>query len=309
MSNNASNPVIKMIQEVRERFRRDLYKAQLNHDSAIATLKRHLEVVDQLGEMVLKGQLLETIGTIELERGNFEAAYTYYEESYQVFESIGDEMRVGSMLNNLGEVHRYMGKYIEATDYYVRARAIASRNRRYPLIISTFNNEGQARLAGGSVDEAIELLKRGLVVNSESGEFDINTIQSTLPEIHSSLAMAYCRKQDYAEAWDNVQRALEIAGEFKQVTQMARAHHTMAYLAMNDPNFTGDIHQHFEQSKSLWRTLDSKVELGRTLALEGDYWTQVGDTEQANLAYQEAIEHLSRAKLTDEVATIRQRMG
>jgi G-protein signaling modulator 2 len=308
MSNN-NNPVIKMIQEVRIKFRKDLYKAELNHDSAITTLKRHLDVVDQLGEMTLKGQLLETIGTIELERGNFEEAFVYYEDGYQVFEGTGDEVRVGMMLNSLGEAYRHMGNYNEAANYYIRAREIAIRNRNYPSIIMSYNNEGQARLAAGFVDEAIELLKKGLVVNSESGEFNIDVIQSTLPEIHSSLAMAYCRKDEYAEAWDNVQRALEIAGEFRQVTQMARAHHTMAYIAMRDSNFTGDIHNYFEQSKSLWRTLDSKVELGRTLALEGDYWLQLDDQAQANLCYQEAMNHLAKAKLDDEVAAIRQRMS
>jgi tetratricopeptide (TPR) repeat protein len=307
MSDN-NNPVVKMITEVRNNIRKDLYKGKLNYESSVSTLKRHIDVVKKMDEPILLGQIYDTLGTIELERGSYQEAGEYYQQAYDAFDTAQDESRMGAMLNNLGEVYRQMGDYAKAGDLYIRSREIAIRTKRYSLIINTYNNEGQLRLANGEIEEAIRLLNRGLVVNSESGQWSVEIIQSTLPEIHSSLAKAYSLKKDYPAAWENAHRALDIATEFSQVVQMARANQTMAFIAIHDPEFTGDALQFFEQSRSLWTMLGSRVELGRLMALEGEYWASRGDQEHATQAYTEAAMLLDQAQMHQEAEVIRQRL-
>jgi tetratricopeptide (TPR) repeat protein len=257
----------------------------------------------------LEGQLLETLGTIELERGNYASAEVFYQQSLAVFERIEDISRVGVMLNNLGEIRRRSGHYEEAVEYFQRAREIARKTARFSSLISTYNNEGQTWLAAGDIPRAIKLLHEGLQVHTDSGQWDVNVIQSTLPEIHSSLAEAYARQGDIAEAWEQANRALELAQEFNQVQQIARAYQAMAFINMHDPNSDDHVLDLIESSRQHWHLISGTVELGRLMAMKGDYFKARNQTQAAEEAYISAIDYLTKAQLHAEAEAIRQKMG
>lgn len=309
MTNSSQpNPVFQMIQQIREQIRKDLYAGKLQYDSSMTLLKRHLKVADEQEQHVLVGQLYETMGTIEVERGNFQDAREYYDNSLKKFEELHDVGRVGVMLNNIGEVYRRSGDVEKAPDYYIQARNIARQTSNHSLIITTYNNEGQTALAAGDLDRAIELLKQGLITHSDSGEWNLRTIKSTLPEIHSSLGEAYARQGDFAQAWKNVERALEISQEFQQVQQIAKAYQTMAFIALQDNTDSHDIPKYIEESSRHWSLLNAKVELARATVLKGDYYKSQDDLAQANKAYKTAIEYLEEAQLLHEAEKIRAKL-
>ena len=302
------NPVFKMIEQIREQIRKDLYAGKLQYDSSMALLKRHLKVVDEQGNLILAGQIYETMGTIEVERGNFQDARDYYEQAMQRFEEAHDVSRTGVMFNNIGEVYRRSGEAEKASDYYIQARNIARQTSRHSLIITTYNNEGQATLATGDLDRAIELLQQGLITHSDSGEWNLSTIKSTLPEIHSSLGEAYARQGNFEQAWTNVERALEIAQEFQQVQQIARAYQTMALIALLDNSGDHNILKYIEESRRHWDLLNARVEIARVIALKGDYHKSQGDLDQATEAYQTAIQYLEEAQLHHEAEKVRAKL-
>lgn len=302
------NPIFAMIKQIRDQIRKDLYGGKLQYESSMALLKRQLNVVNAEEYPIVVGQLYETMGTVELERGNYSDAREFYENSLKFFENANDAGRVGVMLNNLGEVHRRSGELDSARDYYIQARNLARQTSRHSLIITTYNNQGQTALAAGDLDNAIELLQRGLITHSDSGEWDLNTIKGTLPEIHSSLGEAYARQGDFKQAWKNVTQALELSQEFHQVQQIARAYQTKAFIAIQDEDDSHDILHYIEESRRHWQLLNARVELARLLALKGDYYKQKGVEKEATTAYETAIEYLEEAQLLNEADKVRDKL-
>ncbi|MCI0712821.1 MAG: tetratricopeptide repeat protein [Chloroflexi bacterium] len=304
----ASNPVVKMITEVRSKIRQDIYKGTLNYDSATSTLNRYLDVARKMDNRVLVGQIYETLGTIEVERGSYKEGYKLYEQSLEAFKSINDMGRVSAMLNNLGEVHSRIGNHDEAAKYYREARKLAEQTARLATIISSYNNEGRVCIATGKYDEAIELLNRGLQINMDSGKWDFNIVRSTIPEIHSNLAMAYCMKGEYDVAWHNAQRALEIASEFTQLDQVALAYQALAIIAARDDSRKEKAPEYFAQSRENWTKIEAVVSLGRLYAMEGDYWAGISNVDNARKSYAGAISCLDKAQLVKEADVVRQKL-
>lgn len=302
------NPFFKMVKQIREQVTKDLYAGKLKYDSSIAMLQRNLKIAEEQDFKLLSGQINDTIGMIELERGNFKDAEKFYKKALKYFEEINDVGRIGIMLNNLGEVHRRSGDTQNASDYYIQARNLARQTSQHSLIITTYNNEGQAELANGNLEQAIELLKNGLVTHSDSGEWNLNTIKSTLPEIHSSLGEAYARQGDFKQAWTNVERSLEIAQEFQQVQQIARAYRTMALIALHENNDEHDILHYLQESERHWDLLNATFEITRVQVLKGDYYKSQGDDENAEKAYAGALEYFKNAQLNHEADKIRAKM-
>lgn len=305
---DAENPLLKMVTQVRLKIRDDIYQGTLNYESATSTLNRYLDVAKKMNDLVLVGQIYETLGTIEVERSNYKQGYQLYEQSIDAFRKANDSGRVGVMLNNLGEVHRRVGNFEEALRYYSEARQASEASGRQSTVISTYNNEGQVRLALGQIDEAIAIFNEGLRINSDSGQWSRTTLQSTLPEIHSKLAEAHALKQDFAVAWQNAQRALEISEAYNQFNQLAQAYQAMAFIAMRDSARHDQCPDLFRKSRTYWERVHATVELGRLYDLEGDYWHGQANQIKANQAYQKAVTHLEKGQLVKEAQQVRNKI-
>jgi tetratricopeptide (TPR) repeat protein len=299
-----NSPVVKMIQEMRTRVRKDLYSGKLNYEASTALLQRQIPIADRMNDLLLKGQIYESLGTVELELGNYEKGYNYYQESLKAFTNIEDSFRIGVMLSNLGEIYRRWGKPEEAADYYVRARELARQSGQNRLVITTYNNEGQVWLAVGQVERAIELLEMGLKISDET-DWEITTRQQSVPEILSSLAEAYGRLGDYNLAWTHSTRALNIANQHNQVHQIARAYQAMAFIAIQEKREPESITDYLMMSREYWLKIGSKVELGHLMQMQGDYWMTQENPAKAIPAYMEAVQYYEDTHMHTELEKIR----
>ncbi|MCI0712822.1 MAG: tetratricopeptide repeat protein [Chloroflexi bacterium] len=308
-----TNPVVNMVQEIRTKVRKDLYGGTLNYDATIALLKRQVSVAEKMKDLLLLGQIYETMGTIELELGNYELGNEHYQKSLEAFETIEDSFRVGIMLNNIGEIYRRWGKPHEAAANYVRARQLAEEAEEPRLVITAYSNEGQVWLAFGEIDKGIDLLEKGLETANRYADWDRNTVSATvgqaLPEIRSNLAEAYASKGDFDKAWEHAQRALDAATEFKHLDQVARATQAMASIAMLQNTGEHDIPALLASALETWQKVGAKVDIAHLSKMEGDYWISQRDLEKANIAYQRAIEYFDEVRLTHEADTLREKLA
>lgn len=311
MSQNpqAANPVVNMITQVRQRIRKDLYAGQLDYDAAVVTIDRYLGVATKMDDQLLVGQLLETRGTIELERGHFEEGLAFYHEALAAFQDIDDAGRAGVMLNNIGEAYRRRGLLEEALDYYLRARELAIQAERHTLLLTTYNNEGQTRLAMGDVEEGLALLEQALSQAIAGGHYEATTAGQTIPEICSNLARIYAERDDFETAHQHATRALNLAVEYNQVGQQALAYQALALIASRDPTSDDDPTAYYEQSRVNWEKIGGRVELARMLIQQGDYLVANNQADTALEVYQEALTLLESAGLHDEAQALRKRLA
>jgi tetratricopeptide (TPR) repeat protein len=307
MTDHLDNPVNKMIHEVRTKLRRDLYSGQLDYKNAVQTLKRYIEIAQQMENWILVGQLYETIGTIELERGNYQKCLELYQLSLDYFHDADDMGRSGVMLSNIGEVYRRQGRTDEAADHFTRAREVAVDAGRVTLEITTYNNEGQTWVSAGEVERGIKLIEIGLE-KAHHADWDREIASDAIPEMRSGLAQAYAHKGDFEKAWEHVKLGFNLAKEYDQMQQMAYGYLSMAIIAQLDPNSQDDPAEYFRLSREHYEKISANAALGKMLIHEGNYWRDQGEKDRAQEAYREAVTRLEESGLYGEAEAVRDKL-
>ncbi|HSN74087.1 MAG TPA: tetratricopeptide repeat protein, partial [Anaerolineae bacterium] len=74
-----------------------------------------------------KARSLNLLGAIHTLLGNHERAWADREQALRLFREVGDHVWIGHLLNNLGEVARQRGDFPAALPYYQEALAVAER--------------------------------------------------------------------------------------------------------------------------------------------------------------------------------------
>jgi DNA-binding SARP family transcriptional activator/predicted ATPase len=109
---------------------------------------------------------LNLLGAVHTMLGNFDQARTCRERALILFRELGDEVWIGHILNNLGEIARQRGNYAEALQWYAQALHTAEKigNREGEAIYHC--NLGGAQVKLGAYQIAIEELRQALVLSS-----------------------------------------------------------------------------------------------------------------------------------------------
>ena len=95
----------------------------------------------------------------------------------------------------LGEIQRDQKKWSEAAEAYSRSVAID------PSDPGSWHNLGRVYRHAGRLDESVEAYKKSLEIAPEEGE------------VHFGLAITYLYKEDYAAAWEQVDKMQELGYE------------------------------------------------------------------------------------------------
>jgi tetratricopeptide (TPR) repeat protein len=308
MTDRDNNPLVKMITEVRTKIRRDLYSGELDFDVARSTLRKYIDIAQQMDDKILAGQLHESLGTIELELGNYDEGLALYQQSHDCFKEVDDIGRMGVMLSNIGEIYRRQGRNDEAAAHFTQARQMAITAKREMLVITTYNNEGQVWIAAGDLERGIGLIETGLEKAHEA-DWNREVASDAIPEMRSSLAQAYAQLGDFKAAWHNVKMGFNLAKEYNQLQQMAYGYLTMAIIAQLDPDSEEDPVEYFRLSREHYEKIQANAALGQMLVYEGEYWENKGHTANAHKVYREALPLLEKSRLISDVEKVRQRLS
>ncbi|MCB9436719.1 MAG: tetratricopeptide repeat protein [Anaerolineales bacterium] len=307
MNNDTNNPVYQMVRTVRNRIRDSLFKGTLDYDNSTATLKRYLTVAADMNHPLMAGQVTELLGTIELQRGEFNTAYEYYSQSLQYFKSYNDLQRVGILLGKLGELYRVWGKPDQAAKFFERSRVNAQQagDRRGEVI--TYTNEGLLWVEEGDPQLAASRLEKALQLAQDMTVYPL--IKEVLPDIYVGLAQSHLLLSNFAQAWKYANETLRLSTEVNRMSQIAAAYRIMARIAAMAPELRADPAALFEQSRSYWQQLHAKAELAKTLMLEGNYWFDENRPDQGMVCYMQAMQYYDDMKMRDRLRDVQNRLG
>jgi predicted ATPase/class 3 adenylate cyclase len=138
----------------------DLKSARRYYDEA-------LSIVTELGDRAFEGRLLNQVGTLALDEGQYELARQLYTESLQLRRETGNADGEASILNNLGELDRILGNHAEAREL-IKASITIRRTIGQPVIVEEINL-ACVTCHLGDIDAAARYLVQGLATERTSG--------------------------------------------------------------------------------------------------------------------------------------------
>jgi tetratricopeptide (TPR) repeat protein len=151
---------------------------------------------------------LGSLGTVAIERGDFDAARALEEESLAIQRKLDDLPSVAQVLNNLGELAYYQGDYATARARLEESVAIYRRLRNDWGVSMSVNNLGMVARAEGNLAEAVTCLKEGLLIRRRLGDIS-RGIALSLEEF-ACLALALGSPVRAARIWGQVERLRQL---------------------------------------------------------------------------------------------------
>ncbi len=138
--------------------------AGLYYDSALA-------VFTQLADTVEMAKVLNNIGVLYVNFGQYVKAVDYYNKALQLNILIDNKESIGKINNNIGALYLHLGSYEQAASYFSNAYEIAKSLGDKTSMLSIQNNLGLIRLDEGKYAEAGRLFKECVSIAEETGDF------------------------------------------------------------------------------------------------------------------------------------------
>jgi len=137
---------------------------------ALQYFQEALDLAIKLGDLHKQGELLNTVGITEWNRGAYENALVHYENALKLYSEAGDTAQVGLILNSIGVTLRSLGRHDEALRRLQEAVA-TTRRANHRLF------EGYALAAIGDLhqdrkeyEQALEHYQQSLTIRREIGD-------------------------------------------------------------------------------------------------------------------------------------------
>ncbi len=223
------------------------------NDSASQVIMGVLEMVSEIGDQGLIADAQDLLGVVLTELTQLDSAEHLFKSAFEIHQSRGDDLKLAKSYQSLGKVYELKGRYEESLHALDQGMAILAslgeeqslltaeihltfvRNMitmgRYdgvierlnrveeiynqhpedlPDFFKLYNFYGAAHTELGNYDNALDYQKKALILNIEKfGENHQNTAIA-----YSSLSNTYGRVEQYQEALENAEKAIEIGQQF-----------------------------------------------------------------------------------------------
>jgi class 3 adenylate cyclase/tetratricopeptide (TPR) repeat protein len=92
-----------------------------NPDSAIYVSRKAMELAGQLGFEAAKAEGLKNIGIINFDKGSYQEALDYFNQSLAVYEMETDTVGISNLQNNIGSVYQTIGDNPRALEFFINS--------------------------------------------------------------------------------------------------------------------------------------------------------------------------------------------
>jgi serine/threonine protein kinase/tetratricopeptide (TPR) repeat protein len=163
--NNPAKEIEALVQTARQ-----LRRQGANPDLALRCYEAALEVSVAIGDDAKQGDVLNSMGIVEWERGGFIRALEHYNSALAVFRTKGDLPHLGLMLNSIGVTLQKLNRYEEALESLKEAAEILKQSGQRLLEGHALAAMAQALVALGKTGEATDCYQASLDIRREVGD-------------------------------------------------------------------------------------------------------------------------------------------
>jgi CHAT domain-containing protein/Tfp pilus assembly protein PilF len=220
---------------------------------------------------LIKAYVIGAISGLYAQRGEFNQALEYGEQSLTLHESVGDKAGIATALGSLGYLNGAAGNPDRAQDLLQRSLALSESigdkaDMAYALI-----NLGARHFAQGDYTRALEYYERSLAINESVGN------KSGIATGLNNIGIIYRIQGNYAQALEYLERSLKLHQQIGSSPGIARVLNSTGNVHRMQLDYNG-ARNSYEKSLTLYEQLGDKAgvateldNIGSTLAAQRDY--------------------------------------
>ncbi|RLD65242.1 MAG: hypothetical protein DRI84_07210 [Bacteroidetes bacterium] len=209
-----------------------------NYDSSLFYYNKGLEFFSNVDTSKITrpkeyylAQINNNIGSLYLNKGEYERAIEYYYDALSLFEAYGSKLEQIIIHINLGTIYLFQKEYNKAILEYEKALIILdeSDNKWISRRASVFTNMGSCYKANGKLDTAMQYYSKAMEIRKEIGP------QTTIAGLNDNIGNIHKAKEDYVAALSNYQTALKIREKIGSKRGLASSYGSIGllYVKMN----------------------------------------------------------------------------
>ena len=129
-----------------------------------------LKLKTKLGDIRGEGQVLNNLGLVRWDSGQYSKGGEYYRRSLEIFRELGDLRGEGDTLGNLGNIYYAWGQYPKAVEHYEKSQEIGGKLGDWRGQGNAVNNLGLIYAAWGQYPKAVEYYETALAIATKLGD-------------------------------------------------------------------------------------------------------------------------------------------
>jgi signal transduction histidine kinase len=216
-----------------------------------------------------------------------------YEEAARIAENLPDSFKT-TIYNDLAIGHRKNGNFRTAFGYYEKVLAIAEKIKDYEMIGSSYHGLGTMHREIGIYDKAVSFYLKSL---------DISVKMQSSKDIissHRDISETYLKAKDYEKALMHIEKAYPLAiarqashpKEEEANSQLANVLKCHGEILFQRGDTEGALKK-YEEALAIYRSIDLKVYIARTLMLISDVYFKKQAFGQVAATYKECLQYES----------------
>jgi len=229
--------------------------AQSNYVAALKACEKAVDVFRETGNKGDLGIVLNTIGVIYKNWGDYEKAIDYYQQNLNIQESLGDTLALGVAYANIGNIYFYVGIDLDKALFnYDKSRQYFESKKQYNLGAQQRNSIGLVYKEKKDYTEALNSFNRALTIFKE---------QNFLPGIASAqvnIGNVYLERGNYSDALLRCKDALRINQETGNKKEVGSNYRDMGRIYFKWGKYPEAL-QFFNMSLKLNKELGHKKEV------------------------------------------------
>jgi signal transduction histidine kinase len=233
------------------------------------------------------------IGFIYEDNGLPDKYISAYEAAAHTAESLPDSFKT-TIYNDLAIVYRKHGNYRIAFGYYEKVLAIAERINDYEMISSTYHGLGALYRETGIYDKAVNYYLKSLDISVKLQS------QKNIIVSHLDISATYLKAKDYDKSLIHITKAYQLAvtqraqdiKDEEPNAQLANASKCYGEILFQRGDTEGALKK-YEEALSIYRSIDFKVYIARTLMLIADVHFKKQEFGQVTATYKECLQYES----------------
>ncbi|MBN2667664.1 MAG: tetratricopeptide repeat protein [Bacteroidales bacterium] len=210
--------------------RGNIYFYYDDYVAAMADYTVSLDLYEKQKEASNVANLYSHIGNVKAVQGNYPDALQYYQKSLAFFNAQNDSNRLAGVYNNIGGVKQEMKDYQSALINFKLSEQFDIGNNKFLKGLRS-SNMADCYYKIGNIDKAMQLYELSIEIKQSIQDY------GGVAQSQSSLAEIYLHQKKYKEAKRYADKAINVAKEYKAITQQASALKVLKLIAAVEGDF------------------------------------------------------------------------
>jgi len=267
-------------------------------EEALRNYEQSLEIKRKLGQKKGIADSLNMIASAYDGLGKSDLALKNYNEALATYKEIGDRQDVGNVEINLGQFYHDRGKYDDALKLFKASLQIQRDLGNENYQGTCLNNIGNAYLFKGDYDNARTYFEQALQLREKM------KVPSDIADTLHNLGETLVRVGQLEQALSKYLRALDLRRQANDAAGAAKESDSMGIVFANQGRYGAALKSRNDAVNGFRAVGDRSFWMSETLGGSGNALSLVGNFEEANKRFEEALSLARELKNTDLIAQI-----